>query len=262
MKYTLAIYGSFLCIAILLFSVPFSFVEETSPSAYDAQMQTSGAGLLSKVAPGEALPISMKLLNFGSRKRVDATVTYEIVNRRGNTIYAAEETVAVETTASFVKTIQIPEETLPGTFMAKTSIVYPGQLAPVESSFPFKVERKIAGLFQSDFYRYGAMALVLSLMTGFLSHVLVRKQHTHRLDPHDYADVPEEKRIFYEMISDMLMEMRYRIGNRALEIGKQVDHLVIDENTGKVLDLKADPADIVADLIRLYEKASRARKTS
>ncbi len=71
----------------------------------DPQVHTSSAGLVSRVAPGEFLPISMKLLNFGSAQKVDVTVSYQIIGPQQQEIYGAEETVAVETTAGFVKTI-------------------------------------------------------------------------------------------------------------------------------------------------------------
>ncbi|HEX9805109.1 MAG TPA: hypothetical protein VGA67_05495, partial [Candidatus Dojkabacteria bacterium] len=96
----------------------------------DPEVITTNASLSVKVAPGELLPVSVKLANFGGGSKVDVLVQYEILDDSGNSIYSSNETVAVETTASFVKTIQIPNSTREGTYTARTSVVYDGQLVP------------------------------------------------------------------------------------------------------------------------------------
>jgi len=219
------------------------------------QIQTSGAGLASKVAPGEFLPLSVKLLNFGSRNRVDVTVTYKITDTEGKTIYSAEETVAVETTATFVKTIQIPFETLPGRYVAKSSIVYPGQVAPATTEFPFTVERKILGLFQSDFYRYGGITLLISILMILLGRALIKRHRGARFTVFDYSDIPHDQRTFYEILSDTIMEMRERVGDQALAIAADIDDLKVDRETGRVLDITGPPAKIIAILVSEYEKS-------
>ena len=219
------------------------------------QVETSGAGLVSKVAPGEFLPLSVKLLNFGNRKKVDVTITYLITNLDGKVIYSAEETVAVETTATFVKTIQIPFETTPGRYIAKSSIAYQDQVAPATTEFPFVVERKILGLFQSDFYRYGGITLLISILMVLLGHALIKHRRKGRFTPFDYSDKPKEERIDYEILSDTIGQMRQRAGDRALDVATHTEGLVVDEKTGRVLKLTDSPAKVVAGLVSGYEKA-------
>lgn len=220
-----------------------------------AEIQTAGAGLVSKVAPGELLPLSVKLLNFGSGQKVDVTITYRIVDTQNKEIYSAEETVAVETTASFIKTIQVPFETIPGKYIAKSSILYKDQVVPAVTQFPFIVERKILGLFQSDFYIYGGILLLVSFMVGLVSHFWIKRRRASRLAPIDYSDISHDKRIFFELISDTVMSMRLQVGESALDIAKSIQGLVIDEKTGRVLELTGKPSKIVAELVSGYEKA-------
>lgn len=219
------------------------------------QIQTTGAGLVSKVAPGELLPLSVKLTNFGNRNRVDVTITYKITDAEGTAIYSAEETVAVETTATFVKTIQIPFETVPGRYIAKSSIVYSGQVAPATTEFPFVVERKIFGLFQSDFYRYGGITILISILAVLFGYALVRRRRRVRYTPFDYSDKPRGERIYYEIVSDAIGQMRQRAGDRALEIATHTPGLVVDEKTGRVLKITESPAKVVAELVSGYEKS-------
>jgi hypothetical protein len=219
------------------------------------RVDTSSAGLTMRVAPGEILPISVKLANFGGGKRVDVLVKYSIINSAGDEIYSTNETVAVETTANFVKTIQIPFSTPPGNYIAKTSIIYGGQEVPATTQFPFIVEQKILGLFRSEFFLYGGITLLVSIFAGLFGYALVKRRRQSRFAPIDYSDVPKEDRIFYELISDTVMSMRQKVGDDALDIASGIDGLVIDEKTGRVLKLTRFPSKVVADLVSGYEKS-------
>lgn len=221
----------------------------------NARVDTSGAGLVTKVAPGELLPILVKLSNFGGGGRVDVLIEYVIITNEGDQIYSTSETVAVETTANFIKTIQIPFETNPGKYIAKSSVVYQGQTIPATTEFPFSVERKIFGFFQSDFFLYGGIIILISFITGILGHFWVKHHRKLRLLPVDYSDIPSNQRIFFEIISDTIMGMRVQVGEKALDIARRIDGLVIDEKTYRVLKLTEKPSKVIAELVSEYEKS-------
>lgn len=231
---------------------PMAFAQTNSTNA--APTDTQSTGLIARVAPGETLPVAVKLSNFGGGQRVDVLVRYELVAGSGRVISSTSETVAVETTANFVKTIAVPVATAPGTYTAKTFITYPGQLVPAISQFTFTVERKIFGLWTSDFYLYGGATLILGGMMLALGHVLIKRSRATRWATLDYSDVPHETRTFYEIISDTIMEMRERVGDDALLIAENVDGLTVDTNTGRVLALTARPSKIIATLVYEYER--------
>ena len=103
-------YSNYLNIFILCFCIisVIGFIEFVYAGALDlrdAEVRTSGEGLITRVAPGEFLPFSVKLLNFGGKRRVDVTITYQIIDSEGTEVFTESETIAVETTASFVKGI-------------------------------------------------------------------------------------------------------------------------------------------------------------
>ena len=220
----------------------------------NARVDTGNAGLAVRVAPGEVLPISVKLSNFGGGKRVDVLLKYSIFTSTGEEIYTTSDTAAVETTASFVKTVQIPFGTAPGVYTAKTSATYQGQLVPATTQFSFTVERKILGIFQSDFFFYGGISVLAGIFIALLVYFLVRRRRTTRFTPLDYSNIPHDKRTFYEILSDTIMQMRGRVGEQALEIASHIDGLKIDKETGRVLDLTEPPAKIIATLVSEYEK--------
>lgn len=215
----------------------------------------SGGGLSVRIAPGELLPVRITLSNFGGGKEVDVLVTYEVLDDRGVDIYVASQTVAVETTASFVKTIPIPNGTPSGEYIAKTSIAYLGQTAPASTQFSFAVEDKVIGLFEGDFFLYSGITLVFGMLMVFLAHAFMRRQKVARLTPLDYSNIPQDKRIFFELLSDTIMAMRLKAGDVALDIAAHIDGLLIDTKTGRVLKITDEPSKIIALLVSGYEKA-------
>src|SRR6185369_11340145 len=74
--------------------------------AAEPEVLATNANLITRVAPGEFLPISVRLTNFGSKQRADVTISYRILDNTGTSLITNTETVAVQTTASFIKTIQ------------------------------------------------------------------------------------------------------------------------------------------------------------
>ncbi|MBX4200496.1 hypothetical protein KW786_00020 [Candidatus Parcubacteria bacterium] len=220
----------------------------------NAKIETTSAGLTVRVAPGELLPISIKLLNFGGGHRVDVTITYGIFDQSGRQIYATSETVAVETTATFVKTIQVPFEASPGKYIARASLVYQDQVVPATTQFPFIVEKKFFGLFQSDFLTYGGITVAIVLVAVIISNLFLRRRKLNRLSPLDYSNVSSDKRVFFEILSDTIMQMRLKVGDPAIEVASHINGLQIDPRTGRVLDITDNPSKVIALLVAGYEK--------
>ena len=223
-------------------------------AAKTGRTETSSGTLISRVAPGDFLPISVKLVNFGGGRRVDVSINYQIIDENDNEVISQVETVAVETTANFVKIIQIPYQIPSGKYRAVSSIIYEGQKVPAVSQFEFTVEKKFAGIFVSQLLIYGIVTLSIGLAFAVVSRLIIKKRRVRRIAAHEYPDVPKKERIFYEIISDTIMQMRYRVGEQALELAGSIEGLVVDENNGKVLEIKKSPEKIIALLVLEYEK--------
>jgi hypothetical protein len=245
---------------VLFISVTWCNFQILAADPATSGVETGSGKLISKVAPGEFLPISVKLINFGEGKRVDVDVDYQLLNSNSVVVFSQSETVAVETTASFVKNIQIPLDLPPGKYVASSKITYRGQEVPAISNFEFTVERKIAGIFVSQLILYGTVTLLVGIVFAVFSRLII-KRRASRLNPHEYSDVPKEERLFYEIISDMIMQMRYRVGDRAIEIAGNIEGLVISKENGRVLKINKDPAEIIAVLILQYQKSFGKKMT-
>jgi len=208
---------------------------------------------VTKVAPGEFLPISIKVLNFGGPERIDVTITYYIFNDRDEEVYQSTETVAVETSSTFTRIAQIPFGSKPGNYVAKASIVYKGQSDPAVTQFPFVVEEKIFGLFKTDFYRYNIIFLPVSLFMLWVGYGMVKRRKLSRLSPFNYEKIDQDKRIYFEIISDTITEMRLRVGDRALEVASSIHGLKINKKSGEVLEITEQPFKVIALLVSGYE---------
>ena len=174
---------------LVVLSVAFdskTFAQETKTG----RTETSSGNLISRVAPGDFLPISVKLVNFGGGRRVDVTINYQIIDENAEEVISQVETVAVETTANFVKVIQIPYQIPSGKYRAVSSIIYEGQEVPAISQFEFTVERKFAGIFVSQLLIYGIVTLLISVAFAVVSRLLIKKRRARRIAPHEYPDVP------------------------------------------------------------------------
>jgi len=248
------IHAIILC-PLLIFLLLACVISVKAQDATAGAVNTDNEGAENKIAPGEFLPVSIKLINFGSQKSVDVIVTYSIFDSSNKKIYSQSETVAVQTTASFVKRIQLPQTIKPGAYTLKSSIQYPYQTAPAVSSFPFRVEQKIGSFFISDIILYASIFVGL-LVAGFvlMYFVVFFTSKKPRVRLLDYSDKPKNQIIYYEMLSDTIIQMRLRVGDKAVDIAKHIDGLTIDEKTGRVLSFSADPAKIIATLVSEYEK--------
>ena len=236
-----------------------SFGVRSSVYAQAGALQSASSSLDVKVAPGEMLPVSVRLSNFGGGSRVDVIITYLITSDKGTEIYKTTETVAVETTNNFVKNIQIPFNASPGTYTAATSIEYPGQVAPATTQFKFNVERKIFGLFQSVFIIYGGATLLMGALMVIVGYNLVKRRSTSRFSPIDYSNIPGGERVFYELISDTMLGMRQKVGDRALDIASGIPGLDINKNTGRITKMTRSPSKVIAELVSGYEKTLGAK---
>ena len=118
-----------------------------------------------KVAAGDDLLMTIKLINIGSEGRVDVYLDYIINYTDGKTLLKSQETVAIETQASFVRTFRIPKDAKPGTYHLNTKITYAnGKTAASEDSFEVIVKRTAFDLKIA----YYALAMIVFISAIFL----------------------------------------------------------------------------------------------
>jgi hypothetical protein len=205
-----------------------------------------------KVAPGESLPVAMKLLNMGGSGRVDVEITYRIEDAQKNVLTEELETVAVETTASFIKQIKIPPDLKPGRYFILADMKYPDQKVPAVSRMPFQIEYKYFVFFRDQLIilaaiTFGGVALIL------LVAYLINKRRQVVVSQFEYKNAPPQLKPYFELISDIILTMRLHLGDKAIVIANGIIGLKVADN-GEVLALDKEPMEIVTLLTMQYEK--------
>jgi uncharacterized membrane protein len=124
------------------------------------------------VNPGTDVWFTIKLLNLANSQRVDVTLNYDILNSNGESIIHNSKTVAVETQASFVADLKIPETALPGDY--SINVVVSSSLGESTAKAVLRVSTP-----QNDLVPYyigsGIVGLILLILLVVKSKPLVEK---------------------------------------------------------------------------------------
>lgn len=91
--------------------------------------------------PGETINFQIYVTNMGSTQKFDYTIKYLIVDDTGKIITRKEETLAVQTTASVNRNIQLPQNIQPGKYYLQAISDYGNKQA--KSTSEFEVVQKV-----------------------------------------------------------------------------------------------------------------------
>ncbi|MFO7872217.1 MAG: hypothetical protein R6U26_01080 [Candidatus Undinarchaeales archaeon] len=218
------------------------------------RIETSIPKGLNQIAPGDSLPFTVVLTNFGNKTKTDVTILYEVRDGSNNTVFESSETVAVETTASFIRSIEFPSDFKPGTYFLVVEILYPGQISPAVSSMKFEVLPGLFGIFLKDLVAILLVftGAVLVIITLFLLYLRETKRF---ISSFDYSHISKNKRTYYKIIDKVISIMRLHAGDKVIEGANRIDGLKVSEK-GEVLELRKNPAEVLAVLTSKYQHIS------
>lgn len=202
------------------------------------------------VEAGERFYFDIEIKYPENPSRTDLRLFYEIL-KDGELIAQAKVLKAIETQASFIDFIVLPENAEKGLHILNVTIEDYSDLKQ-EVSASFHVIRSKGG--EIRIYFFILLGVIILFGSFFVVQIFTKKSRGRSLARHDYSNIPKDKRIFYEMISDTIMQMRYRVGSKALTIAKEVSGLEINEDNGKVLNITEDPAKVVSSLVLKFEE--------
>ena len=121
-----------------------------------------------KVQQGQDLVVELGIMNLAAEKRVDVVVDYSIEDAGGKQILSEQETVAVETKASFVKTLRIPQDMKSGKYTVSADVNVINTQVKSSSQASFEVidrPKDLLSLFFSTLMDY-AWAIAALLVLG------------------------------------------------------------------------------------------------
>lgn len=103
------------------------------------------ADIHKEIQPGNDLWFTTKILNLANKERMDITLTYEIQDSQGMSVVSSSETVAIETQASFVGKINVPEVTKTGSYRLLVILSALGEEKQAGESFSVAEEKEKEG---------------------------------------------------------------------------------------------------------------------
>ena len=215
-------------------------------------ISTTGQLSVGKVAPGEQLPLQVQLINFGTpNESIDVTLTYSIRNDKNIVVLESAETVAVQTTSSFIKNVLIPMDFSTGTYTIDLLMTYKNQEFPAISKAKFKIKNRFLGFYTDDWFAAGPIMFVPLLLMFFW---LKRKKEDQKLLRPHYAHIAEEERTYYEMIHDIVVCIHKHVGDKKMqEIVDHIEGLTLDSSNLYVEELSGSIEEIISKLIYEYE---------
>ncbi len=77
-----------------------------------------------ELLPGDNLLLSVKILDLGDIRKVDAKLFYEIKDTDGKIIMVDEEAIMIETQTEFIKNLNLPKSMLEGQYIVSLRVMY------------------------------------------------------------------------------------------------------------------------------------------
>jgi len=125
------------------------------------------------VLPGDEIYYIVEIFNLGDIKQsVDVLAEYKLLDSDGNEILREHESLAVMTKLSYVKELQIPEESLYGKYAIYIKTTYNGEVA--SASVLFNVGKK------SIIYTTWFIIIILFLILLFVVIILIKRHNKHK----------------------------------------------------------------------------------
>lgn len=115
---------------------------ESEQVLFDVKMDIPSA--YKEVEAGKELKAQITLFNIGPARKVDVTPTYIVKDKRGNVIYEASETFAVEKQKSYAKSIKLPANLQPDDYLAIVELRYENSFAVSSELFKVIPKQEIA----------------------------------------------------------------------------------------------------------------------
>lgn len=117
----------------------------------------------SSIHSGTKIVFTTKLLSLQDLGRRDVTLKYEIINDKNVVVLTKSETVAVQTQASFVGNIQIPENLESGIYSLKITLISDSEQNP-ETIASFSIVKEKTQDNTKNYIYIGIIALTIIII--------------------------------------------------------------------------------------------------
>jgi CheY-like chemotaxis protein len=125
-----------------------------------------------------------------------------------------------------------------------------------QSMDKFKELKVVQGVLEKPFSREGLLDKIRSVTYSPIKPSHKADEEALKVKkpaPSKSEQELENEKFFCQIISDIIIRMRNRVGFAALEIAEKIDGLTVD-SSGRVVKVEKDPTEIIALLVLNYEK--------
>jgi len=143
-------------------------VVETSKEEFNLRVEIPSE--YKTINEGEKIWFTVKILNLANQERVDVQLVYEIKEESGKIITSRKETVAIETQASFVGSIEIPKETKKGAYILDVQMISAnGDISYGHTTFKISEKKDILFYIQ-EYYLF----IIIGISLIFIISILIK----------------------------------------------------------------------------------------
>jgi len=96
-----------------------------------------------KTVKGNKIYFTINLLNLGANQRFDVTLKYDLLNKNNEILATNSKTVAIETQASIVGNLDIPDKLSQGEYLLRATVFYPEGESKAETTIYIKEKEDI-----------------------------------------------------------------------------------------------------------------------
>ncbi len=169
-------------------------VEERREALMDVKIET----LTKEINPGQPVRSQVTLYNMGMTKKIDVTIGYTVKEVYTEKIVAKDsETLAIESSLSFVRTIALPKTISIGKYTIEAVAYYENKTATGVSSFDVVETPAIMLFLISIFTSWYPYAIVAAIIVLLLIRLLLRRMRERRaknakyIFPVDFKKLPK-----------------------------------------------------------------------
>ncbi|MBI2045532.1 hypothetical protein HYT23_05740 [Candidatus Pacearchaeota archaeon] len=154
--------------------LPISIEVESKEALFDVKIEIPTQ--YKYVLPGEELIAKVEMFNLGGTKKLDVEVEYIIKDKGGIDILRETDTIGVETTASILKTFQIPPNINLGDYILYVRATYNNQVASASEWF-------IIGKKPSNQFSIIIIIIIIMVLVGIILEMRkIKKAHKQHID--------------------------------------------------------------------------------
>jgi len=204
------------------------------------------------IAPGDEILVETILDQFRFNKKTDVVVNYEVKDQDMGSILKQHQTVAIETQASFLKTIDLPQDIPTGRYTLFNSIQNLDSTILATANTSFEVAKPSPGYSESKniFIITHRSIVVLCLIAGLtiLLGILLMNKKKVPTSPHNI----KEKNISYrDLVETIVKQNSFFGGDKSITLANEVKGLSVSQK-GDVIKMCGNGLETIKSLIRLY----------